>query len=182
MTSKIRLCVLLAILASAAIRAQNGPDNDPDGAPGYVKSAFDHVHADSINLYNGQLTLPIPLGPAYPIGPALKLQLVLTYNSQVDNYGKPLVQSVDFSYRPLAGNPSLGIGWSLTLGAIKACQHGNTYGVCYFGPDGSQHLFNEPQTNGSITGDASTFFLKGSGPYEMWDADGNHYEFGTAGH
>ena len=26
------------------------------------------------------------------------------------------------------------------------------------------------------------FFLKGSGPYDMWDGDGNHYEFGTAGH
>src|SRR5215471_6043200 len=149
MTSKTRLCVLVAILACATAHGQSGPDNDPDGAPGYVKSVFDHGQADSINLYNGQLTLPIPLGPTYPIGPRLKLQLVLSYNSQVDNFGKPFVQSPDFSYRPLAGNPSLGIGWSLTLGAIKSCQHGNTYGVCYYGADGSQHLFNKPQANGS---------------------------------
>ena len=183
MTSKTRLCVLVAILVCASAVAQNGPDNDPDGAPGYVRSVFDHGQVDSINLYNGQLTLPIPLGPTYPIGPALKLQLVLTYNSQVDTFGKPLAQSADFSYKPLAGNPSLGIGWSLTLGAIKTCQHGSlTFGVCYFGPDGSQHLFNKPQANGSITGDASIYFLKGTGPYDMWDADGNHYEFGNAGH
>ena len=156
MTSKTRLCVLVAILASAVVRGQNGPDNDPDGAPGYVRSVFDHGQIDSINLYNGQLTLPIPLGPAYPIGPSLKLQLALTYNSQVDTFGKPLAQSADFSYKPLAGNPSLGIGWSLTLGAIKTCQHGSvTFGVCYFAPDGSQHLFNKPEANGSITGDAS---------------------------
>lgn len=186
MTSKrlapvVFLCVTMIAFQRAA--AQSGPDNDPDGAPGYVRSAFDHGPVDSINLYNGQLTLPIPLGPSYPIGPKLKLQLALTYNSQVDSFGKPLVQSVDFSYKPLAGNPSLGIGWSLTLGAIKNCQHGSmTFGVCYFGPDGSQHMFNKPQTYGRITGDASPLFLKGSGPYDMWDGDGNHYEFGAAGH
>ena len=61
MTSKTRLCVLVAILVCASAVAQNGPDNDPDGAPGYVRSVFDHGQVDSINLYNGQLTLPIPL-------------------------------------------------------------------------------------------------------------------------
>ena len=174
---KFFLCVLLT--SGARVFAQNGPDNDPDGAPGYVKSVFDHGPVDSINLYNGQLTLPIPLGPTYPIGPALKLQLALTYNSRVDDYGKPLAgqQQPDFFYRPLAGNPSLGIGWSLSLGAIKACQHGVTYGVCYFGPDGGQHMFSIAQANGRIPGDASPFFLQGSGPYDMWDGDGNHYEF-----
>jgi RHS repeat-associated protein len=177
LATAVSLCVLM--LTSLRMNAQNGPDNDPDGAPGYVKSVFDHGQVDSINLYNGQLTLPIPLGPAYPIGPKLKLQLVLTYNSRVDDYGKPSAgqQQPDFSYRPLAGNPSLGIGWGLALGAIKACQQGVTYGVCYFGADGSQHMFNKPQTNGSITGDASAFLLQGSGPYDMWDGDGNHYEF-----
>src|SRR4029453_13967611 len=175
------ICVLLATTAPAA--AQSGPDNDPDGAPGYVKSAFDHGQIDSIKIDNGQLTVPLPLGPAYPIGPKLKLQLALTYNSQVDNFGKPLAQSPDFPYRPLSGNPPLSIGWGRTPGALKSGQHGSlTFGVCYFGPDGGQHLFHKPQANGSITGDASSLFLKGSGPYDMWDGDGNHYEFGTAGH
>ena len=177
MTSKrlapvVCLCVSMMAISSQRAAAQSGPDNDPDGAPGYVRSAFDHGPVDSINLYNGQLTLPISLGPSYPIGPKLKLQLALTYNSQVDNFGKPLAQSPDFTYKPLSGNPSLGIGWGLTLGAIKSCQHGSvTFGVCYFGPDGSQHLFHKPQANGSITGDASPLFLKGSGPYDMWDGD-----------
>jgi RHS repeat-associated protein len=181
LATAVWLCVLLSARAPAA--AQSGPDNDPDGAPGYVQSVFDHGQIDSINLYNGQLTVPIPLGPSYPIGPRLKLQLALSYNSQVDNYGKPLAQSPDFSYRPLSGNPSLGIGWSLTLGAIKNCQHGGfTFGACYYGPDGSQHMFNKPRANGSITGDASALFLRGTGPYDMWDGDGNHYEFGAEGH
>ena len=38
-------------------------------------------------------------------------------------------------------------------------------------------MFNRVQGNGRVTGDATPFFLKGSGPYEMWDGDGNHYVF-----
>ena len=54
------LCLLL--LAPGRLTAQNGPDNDADAAPGYTNSVFHHDEIDSINLYNGQLTLPIALG------------------------------------------------------------------------------------------------------------------------
>ena len=39
--------------------------------PGYV---FHHSSVDSINLYNGSLTIPIAIGPSYPVGPKLKFQ------------------------------------------------------------------------------------------------------------
>ena len=38
-------------------------------------------------------------------------------------------------------------------------------------------MFNKTQGNGKVTGDGSQYFLKGSGPYDMWDGDGNHYFF-----
>src|SRR5512134_656324 len=76
-------------LGTVDLAAQNGPDNDADAAPGYTNSVFHHEDLDSINLYNGQLTLPIALGPSYPIGPKLRLQLTLVYNSRVDDYGAP---------------------------------------------------------------------------------------------
>lgn len=44
----VSLCVLMLVLLQPF--AQNGPD-DPDAAPGYVKSVFDHGQVDSINLY-----------------------------------------------------------------------------------------------------------------------------------
>ena len=50
------LCALL--LGPGRLAAQNGPDNDADAAPGYTNSVFHHEEIDSINLYNGQLTLP----------------------------------------------------------------------------------------------------------------------------
>jgi hypothetical protein len=52
-----------------------------------------------------------------------------------------------------------------TLGAIKLCAQGQTIGVCYFGADGSQHIFSRAET-----GDGSQLLLSGSGPYDMWTA------------
>jgi len=174
------LCLLL--LAPGRLAAQNGPDNDADAAPGYTNSVFHQDEIDSINLYNGQLTLPIALGPSYPIGPKLRLQLSLFYNSRVDDFGAPKAGQTPppqetFAYRPLVGNSSLGIGWELSLGAIKNCRHGISIGQCYVAPDGSQHMFTRTQGNGKVTGDGSQFYLKGTGPYEMWDGLGNRYLF-----
>ena len=181
MTKKLPRALVLCtlVLSSGRLEAQNGPDNDPDAAPGYTNSVFHHDAFDSINLYNGQLTVPIALGPSYPIGPKLRFQLTLVYNSRVDDYGAPLPgqQQASFVYKPLTGNSSLPIGFELSLGAIKPCRHGNTTGPCYVAPDGSQHLFHRNQGNGRVTGDGSQYFLQGSGPYEMWDGDGNHYVF-----
>jgi RHS repeat-associated protein len=184
MTKKlsVSLVVCALLLAPGRLAAQNGPDNDPDAAPGYTNSVFHHEEFDSVNLYNGQLTVPIALGPSYPIGPKLRFQLMLTYNSRVDDYGAPLAgqtppPQTSFVYKPLAGNSSLGIGWELSLGAIKPCRHGLAQGQCYVGPDGSQHMFTRTQGSGKVTGDGTQYFLKGAGPYDMWDGDGNHYVF-----
>ncbi len=175
--------ICLAVWARSA-RAQNGPDNDPDAAPGYVNSYFHHSSVDSVNLYNGQLTIPIALGPSYPIGPNLKFQAVMSYNSRVTDYGRPQSQETDFTYVVVAGDPALGIGWNFTLGAIKFCKQGADGGVCYFGPDGSQHIFGAMPLQGYAKPlDGTQLLLHDSGngvtagPYEMWDGDGNHYSF-----
>src|SRR5262245_14350186 len=180
LSGMVAVCVLL--LSPRSVAAQNGPDNDADAAPGYTNSVFQHDEIDSINLYNGQLTLPIALGPSYPIGPRLRLQLSLVYNSRVADYGAPRPSQMappheGFSYLPLVGNSSLGTGWELSLGAIKKCRHGLASGQCYFAPDGSQHMFTRTQGSGKVTGDGTQYYLKGTGPFEMWDGDGNHYVF-----
>jgi RHS repeat-associated protein len=174
--------VFLACLAIPCwLLAQNGPDNDPDGAPGFVSSYFHHSSVDSVNLYNGNLTIPIALGPAYPVGPKLKFQAVMVYNSRVQDWGHPTSQESDFSYLLLTGDPALGIGWTFTLGAIKLCKQGADSGFCYIGPDGGSHLFPIVAGQYAKAKDGSQFQLHdmGSfGPYEMWDGDGNHYAFG----
>ena len=170
----IGVLVLGGLLVSTITSGQNGPDADPDVAPGYVNSTFHHGQVDSINLYNGQLTVPIAVGPSYPIGPSLKFQLVLSYNSKVTEFGHPAAQDPSWSYQPLAGDPALGVGWNFSLGAIKFSRVGQESGYCYFAPDGSVHIFS-----GDKTLDGTQFRLQGTGPFDMWDGDGNHYVFGN---
>jgi len=176
--------ILLAVLWPVrSVQAQDGPDNDPDGAPGYTNSFFHHSSVDSINLYNGQLTVPIPIGPSYPVGPKLKFQAMLTYNSRTTDYGHPTLgyQSPDYTYTPMVGNLALGLGWDFTLGAIKLCQEGSASGFCFVAPDGSQRLFSQAVGGGFYkTADGSQGYLQdlgSGGPFQMWDADGNLYAF-----
>ena len=174
LTPVLALCAL-AWIEGAAL-AQNGPDNDPDGLPGYTNNVFHQAAADSINLYNGQLTVPIALGPSYPVGPKLRAQLALTYNSRVWEYGHPGSPNPLFTYTPLTGDPSLGLGWTLTVGAIRTCPE-----PCFVGPDGARHIFDTPiNATDYKTTDASPFYLRrlpGSAGYRMWDGDGNRYDF-----
>jgi len=54
----------------------------------------------------------------------LKLQLMLTYNSKVWDYGAPVPPDAVGEWRPVAGDPALGIGWTFTPGKIQPCGTG----------------------------------------------------------
>lgn len=136
MRTKLLLLLAGLLAVPSFVAAQTGPDSDADAAPGYANNVFHHGQIDSVNLFNGSLTVPINVGPEYPIGPSLKLQLRLTYNSRVRGPGSPSsnVLGSDFIYQPLVGNPALGIGWDLTLVAVKSCRLNTTTWVpCYVG-------------------------------------------------
>jgi hypothetical protein len=174
LTPVLALCAL-AWLHGRAL-GQNGPDNDADALPGYTNNVFHHAAADSVNLYNGQLTVPVALGPNYPVGPSLRAQLALSYNSHVWEYGHPGSPDPLFTFTPLSGDPSLGLGWTLTLGAIKTCPE-----PCFVGPDGSRHVFDAPiNATDYKTSDATPLYLRrlpGTQGWRMWDGDGNRYDF-----
>src|SRR5262245_66599294 len=115
--------LLCALVTSPSVsRGQNGPDSDPDAAPGYTTSAFHHAELDSINLYNGALTVPIALGPSYPVGPRLRHQLTLVYGSRVWEFGNPGPdnQSDLGLYQPIHADPALAVGSSPSVGATQA--------------------------------------------------------------
>lgn len=176
------LAVALVVFGAGTVsRAQQGPDDDPDTNRGYVNNIFHHTNVDSINLYNGSLTIPIPLGPEYPVGPKLKYQAMLVYASKAWEFGSPNANHYPgdgLLYTPIVGDQALGIGWTFTPGAIKKCGQSEQR-VCYVGPDGSEHQFDPPGTGVSGTRDASQLMLKGddANGYDMWDGEGNHYVF-----
>jgi RHS repeat-associated protein len=183
-----RFWALLAALAalSGVGLAQQGPDTDPVTFAGLASEGIYSGGPDSINLFNGQLLVPIPLGPSYPIGRKLRFQAMLVYNSRVWEFGHPATQNPSNSYTPVAGDPAVGVGWSFNLGAVKACA-GNAVSptYCYYAPDGAQHMFSINDTDRGSgylkTNDATRLSLKydsGSGHFWMWDEDGNKYVFG----
>jgi hypothetical protein len=123
---------------------------DPNNARGFADKSFHMGDLDSVNVFNGNLVVRLPIGGAYPVGPSLKYQLILTNNSKVWDY-----EYVAFSEGP--NDPerkrraiperesNSGLGWSLSLGRLippraeTLTTPGN--GWIYLGSDGSQHEF-----------------------------------------
>lgn len=175
------------MLAWAAAAAQSGPDNDPAQAQGYVQNQFHHTSFDSINLYNGQLTIPIAIGPAYQIGPSLAFQATLTYNTRLTEPGHPTDEN-NPNYFPLVGDPAIGIGWTfsagkIACGALPTAPPNGIYAAapCYVRPDGAQIDFSGGPSSW-VTEDGSQYKLvrNGAAPnftFTMWDGDGNRYDF-----
>jgi RHS repeat-associated protein len=174
----------LVVAAPVAALAQSGPDNDPAAAQGYVSNYFHHSSVDSINQFNGQLAVPVPIGPTYQVGPSLTFQATLTYSTRVTEPGHPTDES-NPNYFPVVGDPAIGIGWTFSAGKV-ACRALPTsvsaQGPCYIRPDGAQVDF--PVQNGTTytTADATQYKLvhNGTSPndtYTMYDGDGNRYDF-----
>jgi RHS repeat-associated protein len=185
---RLALGLSLAALAIAA-GAQQGPDNDPAAAQGYVKNSFHHTDFDSINSFNGQLTIPVPIGPAFQIGPRLTFQAMLAYGLRLTEPGHPTNELENNpNYYPVVGDPALGVGWNFTPGKI-ACGAlptspplgTNPRPVCYLRPDGAEiDFFGAGPTY--ATTDATQYKLvhNGASPsdsYTMYDGDGNVYDF-----
>ena len=55
-------------------------------------TVYDVGTIDTVNIYNGALSLTIPLGLAYPVGPNLSYQFVLNYNS---NFWRTMLVGTD---------------------------------------------------------------------------------------
>ena len=106
---------------------------------------------DQINLFNGNLSLTIPVGPSYPVSPQISYRLTLVYNSNVWDFEDDLscvdaskvVHNYSFPFPVPSANA--GVGWSLHFGRLHAPNdpifNKNNGSWLYVGPDGSQHNF-----------------------------------------
>jgi len=101
--------VLLLGLAAAPAPAQQSPNKDNGFAPEKVFHAGD---LDSVNAFNGNLVLTLPIGSSYPVGGGLSYQLTLVYNSNLWEY-------VDLGGGNSTTVPNrlanAGLGWRLSL-------------------------------------------------------------------
>ncbi|HET9225497.1 MAG TPA: RHS repeat-associated core domain-containing protein [Thermoanaerobaculia bacterium] len=132
--------ILFLSLCALGVSAQEHP-NVAKGVGAVMGSATD---LDTINPFNGNLLLRLPIGQSYPVNAGMSYQLVLTYNSQVWEH-----ETYDEETRviPARGN-NAGLGWALHLGRLNPPQlefgsapspdfNRNTY----LAPDGGIHTF-----------------------------------------
>jgi hypothetical protein len=132
----MRRIALALLLISVSAVAQQPPGLERGFSPERVYQFSD---LDSINTFNGNLTVRIPIGPSYPVNGGLSYSLSLTYNSKVWDYE-------DFAGRSLAvpnRRSNSGMGWLLSLGRIITPDNSTNTGVAwvYEGPDGHDHAF-----------------------------------------
>ncbi len=137
-----RLAILLglSVLGALGASAQEHP-NVAKGLGGVMGPGTD---LDTINPFNGNLVIRLPIGQSYPVNAGLSYQLVLTYNSQVWEY-----ETYDETNRvlPARGN-NAGLGWALHLGRLNPPQleagsspSPDYYRNTYLAQDGSIHTF-----------------------------------------
>ncbi|HKI00413.1 MAG TPA: RHS repeat-associated core domain-containing protein [Thermoanaerobaculia bacterium] len=129
---------VLSLLLAAGAAAQEHP-NVAKGMGGPATA-----DVDTINPFNGNLTVRLPIGQSYPVNAGLSYQLVLTYNSQVWEH-----EIYDDETRAIpARGANAGLGWMLHLGRLNPPQLENNSSPSpdysrntYLAPDGSIHTF-----------------------------------------
>jgi YD repeat-containing protein len=128
-----RIAFLLLLLPATLYAGQ-----PPGLAKGFeADKIYDYGGIDSINTFNGNLTLRIPIGPSFSVGGDVSYALALTYNSKVWDY-----EDIGTSTHAIPSRRSnAGIGWMLTLGRMITDSSNDTGRPLYESPDGADHEF-----------------------------------------
>jgi RHS repeat-associated protein len=130
----------LLVLASG-LRA----DDHPNIARGFAADKVFHVgDIDNVNLFNGNLTLIIPIGGSYSAGGGLSYGLTLVYNSNVWDFQQYETEGGPTYQQALPQrNQNAGLGWTLTLGRLLAphTPGNDSERWVYQGSDSSDHVF-----------------------------------------
>lgn len=155
---KRALLALLLLLSAAATMAQQTPGLQK----GFVADkAYFTGDVDNINTFNGNLTMQLPIGPAFPVNGGLSYSLNLAYNSKVWDYIE-----FDGTFRAVPNRRSnAGLGWLLSFGRIydPRSPGNDSDETIYESADGADHSLPgklhpsdpAPVTNAGFTTDAS---------------------------
>src|SRR3954453_5471481 len=145
--SRLRLTlVLLVALAGPALA-----DVHPNTAGGFpVDQSFHVGDIDSVNLFNGALTVTIPIAPSYPVNGGFSYSLKLVANSNpwyFQTVNTP-INGVDTNFIQANPNPcaNAGLGWRVSLGRLNPpCQVRDVNNVLpgpvYQDEMGTDHVF-----------------------------------------
>ncbi|HEV7505183.1 MAG TPA: RHS repeat-associated core domain-containing protein [Thermoanaerobaculia bacterium] len=143
--------VSLALVLLTALAAPGLADVHPNTAGGFpVDQSFHVGDIDNVNLFNGALTVTIPIGPSYPVNGGFSYSLKLVANSspwifQTVHY---LIGNEDQARLQANPNPcsNAGLGWRVSLGRLNPpCQvpdaNDTLLGPIYQDEMGTDHVF-----------------------------------------
>jgi YD repeat-containing protein len=148
-----KLAALLLLLAATPLLfAQKAPNFELGFKP---EKLYQFGDLESVNLFNGNMIVRLPIGPAYPIGGSLSHQLTLNYNSKVWDYRAQEVNWTDafgdthekvYWQGEANARSNAGLGWRLSLGRLLAPTNATTtavnqHGWLYEAPDGGEYSF-----------------------------------------
>jgi hypothetical protein len=126
---------LLSLLILAGASGLHAQVPSQDVARGFQAERLYQFHdLDSVNLFNGNLTINIPIGQSYPNGGGMSYGLKLIYNSKVWDYRSQIVAPGQIADDPrgVVTGPeraelpvpgyafNAGLGWSVSLGRLIA--------------------------------------------------------------
>jgi RHS repeat-associated protein len=156
-----RLTLAVALLAALALHAQ---EHDNVSLGFSANRVYQFGEIDTVNMFNGNLVVRVPIGLQYPVDEATSLQLGLIYNSKVWDYKYELDGAYgDGQYHERAYpnfRSNAGLGWRLSLGRLLPPSSAsmtpsndpqNPHGWQYESPSGDEHDFWTDLHGGSQT-------------------------------
>jgi hypothetical protein len=189
----------IALMTAGAVVAQDNPVLQTGFA---ADKLYDFHGIDSVNTFNGNLTISIPLGGRYPVNSHFSYGLTLTYNSKVWSYVEatnscsggsncpPLYTRAEPNHRSNAG-----LGWLVSMGRMVPPEDplSTDANGGYQTADGATHAFYgelHPQGSEPLGDPASGLFSRDNSYFRATPAgdgtqvrhpDGTTYTFASDG-
>ena len=134
--SRTAAVALVFGLVTLPLSAQQPDETLPGFAPNSVVQAGT---VDNVNLYSGDPGVVIPLGPEYPLGPGVSWSLKAQYSSKIWRFNEDPCLGNDYRHAMITGYPTIGVGWTLTLGSVGPGDFEDPFALYYYSPDGGRH-------------------------------------------
>lgn len=142
------VAVVFALLLWSSLSAAGENAKVPSETRGFTPNNVYQVgEIDSVNLYNGDVIVRIPIGQEYPVGASLRYRFGLTYNSKIWEYEYTNIHEEDRREAHPEPRSNAGLGWVFSMGHLIVERVPNTTGppivekLTYVTPDGGEFTF-----------------------------------------
>lgn len=165
---RARAVIIMIFLAVTAVAEQH-----PNQKKGFNANDVYQLNGfDAVNVFNGNLTLSLPLGASYSVGGGLSYRFVLYANANVwegesgcavgqicpNVCGRRDKNDCEVMVQPMIMHPhrraNAGMGWTLSLGRLYDPDHpamAEHTRWTYESPDGADHPFDGTEESGVTT-------------------------------